>query len=234
MDSLVTVKSTRCVHLAAVVLFALSPFAAAAELSVRIKPSTPEQRRTVTQPAPQPSPVPAPSEALLEQTSAHLTTLLTVLKSGKQPEAASVQRLEELLLKLLADEDRRRCHNALLILRDQFSSPRLVHAAAAALDRMLQKQAANWDEGCTRMVACEVLNKHPDVRSIPALLKAFGDPFRKHFFIPGPRNHVSHSYHTIWWAADAALRAITQAEPVKRPSTDSFFETGEQEHTLAA
>jgi HEAT repeat protein len=142
--------------------------------------------------------------------------------------------LTKTLQPLLAGEDHSDRHDALILIRDHWGRPELATLVISALDKMFQRPAANWDQAASRTVACQILGKYADERAVPVLLKAMEDPFEQHFFDHnGPRGHVGHSYHTIWWEADAALRKITHASPSEAPATHRSPKPGQREKTLA-
>ena len=123
-------------------------------------------------------------------------------------------------------------HHGLILARDYYGSGKIVPNAIAVLEELLK--APRDLEASTRMVACQVLGKWPDVRSLPVLLKALDDPWLRHKLVGGPRGHASHLYQTVWWEADKALRAITGASPVRKPLTHVGPEPGDRKAASAA
>ena len=87
--------------------------------------------------------------------------------------------------------------------------------------------------GSTRRLACKFLAEWPDLRSVPVLLKALGDPYMRHDLVGGPDGHVEHSYSAVWAEADSALRLITWANPIDEPQR-GLGEGDDQDRTRAA
>ena len=133
---------------------------------------------------------------------------------------------------LLASTDVGVKHHGMILARDHYGSGKIVPNAIAVLEELLKTPRDM--EASTRKVACQVLGRWPDVRSVPVLLKALDDPWSRHELVGGPRGHASHLYQTVWWEADEALRAITGASPVKKPLTHVGPERGDRKAASAA
>ena len=133
---------------------------------------------------------------------------------------------------LLASSDAQVLHEALIMARARYGSAEIIPNVIAVLEDLLKKPRD--DEAFTRILACEVLGKWPDVRSAPVLLKALEDPFEHHSLAGEPGGGAEHLYRTVWWEADKALRAITRANPIDKPATHRYPKPGQREAHLAA
>ena len=141
----------------------------------------------------------------------------------------SRRKVEQCLLDMLSGSPAQR-RSALCMMRDApknapeladiVATPKLVDAVVRELEKMLQARAKNWGEAASRCVACQVLGKYGDRKCIPVLLHAMDEPFLHHDMVPAPVGEVGveHTYKTIWWDADEALRKITGAAPVPKPA----------------
>ncbi|MCD4824089.1 MAG: tetratricopeptide repeat protein [Phycisphaerae bacterium] len=139
-----------------------------------------------------------------------------------------------LIPQLLASSNRHVKHEAMIMVRDAYGCKEFVPHVIVVLDNLLKKPQDT--EAFTRIVACQVLGKWVDFRSVPLLLKALEDKYKYHRMVAAPPGcgGAEHIYRTVWWEADEALRSITGASPIPKPYTTGRSEEKHRKATLAA
>jgi len=168
-----------------------------------------------------------------------IQTYYRALRGGEKPARqtwweGNKEIMPLLVPHLLASSDVDVQHTALLIVRNHCGRRDFVPHIIGALDSLINRPKEAMDHaGSTRRLACDLLAKWPDLRSVPVLLKALGDPYMRHDLVGGPDGHVEHSYSAVWWEADSALRLITWANPIDEPRR-GLGEGDDQDRTRAA
>jgi hypothetical protein len=157
-----------------------------------------------------------------EEADAALFVLLqdtpSLRDAGDSPRVISA--VTEGLLKMMASD--KEADSALFILLQDTpataaagDSPKVITAVADALSRMMAPGENHPDRAAMR-AACQLLGRHPNTRSIPVLLGALDQTYVSPYYIDPANKSVR--YEATWLDADDALRKITKASPVGRPS----------------
>ncbi len=129
---------------------------------------------------------------------------------------------------LTSDEEQVRREGLRLAQDAYYGRPELATEIANLLDRMLDKRMDSQTD--SRMSACRVLGQWSDQGSVPVLVKALGDPYERRSRVTDvDGSNMRHRYRAVWWEADAALRKITGASPIKKPATHVGPEKGQRE-----
>ena len=154
-----------------------------------------------------------------------LSAFLAASVAGGQEDSSDheldAKRLRSLLPKMLQSSDMKLVHEALLIVRSDLfrnrqPSDTLQAAVIATLQRLLKDPRDS--EAGTRCVACQVLGRCKSRKALPVLLEALADRYiRWDLSAPEPGAAAEMNWHAVWRDADAALRAITGANPIGQP-----------------
>ena len=104
---------------------------------------------------------------------------------------------------------------SILSLAEAAEPPEVVRAVAAALDGMVRVDGQDLDHDSVQF-ACQLLGKHPNPQWIPTLIRALDDNYVNPY-CTDPNTHVVY-YEAAWLDADEALRAVTKASPIAKPS----------------
>jgi len=150
-----------------------------------------------------------------------VTSVVAGQKDSSSDHELDSKRLRSLLPKMLQSSDMKLVHEALVIIRSDLflhrqPSDTLQATVIATLERLLKDRKDS--EAGTRCVACQVLGRCKSRKALPVLLQALADPYIDwDFFASDPGTAAEVSWYAVWRDADAALREITEANPISQP-----------------
>ncbi len=114
-------------------------------------------------------------------------------------------------------------HEGLLLVRSHPGNPELIPPVLELLERMLADPI--HQQSLTRRLVYEILAQQRDLRSVPVLIKALGDPGQDHYMWAGPDGHAEQSQRINWTEAHHALQEITWADPIDRNGEQKISQT---------